>query len=109
MSEENKNVELKNEELEKVDGGFKYDPNDTYLGYDPSCFGNFKINDRVKRYNILGTYRWHTGTVKGFAIASAAGILGKSYACRVLVRWDDVGSSRTDGCHVEFPDQIERA
>lgn len=100
--------ELSDEELKEVNGGFKYDPNETYLGYDASAFGNLKINDRVKRYNILGTYVWHEGTVKGFTIASVAGIIGRSYACRVLVKWDDVGTSRADGCLEEFPSNLTK-
>ena len=68
-------------------------------------FWQFKKGDRVKRYNILGTYVWHEGTVQGFCRSGGLGVFtGNPLLCRVLVKWDDVGTSRADGCCVEFPD-----
>ena len=85
------------------------DLNDPYWGMDPSCFGNLKKGDRVKRYNILGTYVWHEGTVQGFCMSGGLGVFtGNPLLCRVLVKWDDVGTSRADGCCVEFPDQLTK-
>lgn len=104
--------QLSDDELEEVNGGL-YDPNDTYFGWGPEMFGNFKINDRVKRYNIFGTDVWHYGTVKGFDLEPGPyGYLITTHspgACRVLVLWDNIGSPRPDGCHSEFPSDLEKA
>ena len=63
MSEENKTVELKEEELEKVSGG-----DDPYQGYAPSNFGNFQVGDRVYVNGYLGHYENYYGTVVGFDV-----------------------------------------
>ena len=109
MSEKDKLIELEDEELKQVSGGV-LDPNDPYCGYPPEKFGNFQVGDRVKEYNLMGTYKWHYGTVMGFAVRTSytpMGGGGRTFVVRVL--WDDIGTNKTDGTFDCFPSNLTKA